>query len=182
MRTQVTLTYPVSQEKVLEIFGKEEFYRQRVADAIPAGSIPAGTGTTPQCQVEVSTTPTQIQATTLITVDPAGLQLPPVALKFLPATGLTLKLVEAWEVVSGVGTLQVEVGDMPVRAHAESRLLPLPAKEANAESYTTSATQRVSEVEVNVSIPFFGKKIESTIVEQLASVISAEENTFRKFI
>lgn len=178
MRTQLTLDYPASRDRVLEVFANPDFYRQRVSDAFPEGA-----GTLSQCAVEVAASPTQIRAVTVVTLNLEGLSLPPAAAKFLPAKGVSLRLEETWELAVGNGRLEVSVADLPVQAQAESQLVEVDSSIVNSSVDTgLSFTRRVSDVEIKVSIPFFGKKIEETLVTNLESVIRAENTTFQKFI
>ncbi|EEH64724.1 hypothetical protein HMPREF0044_0461 [Gleimia coleocanis DSM 15436] len=160
MKTSFEIAYPASLEKVWEVLSTPEFLTTRVTDQAQL-----------DCAASVNETDRGFVASTNVQADPAELKLPPIAKKFIPEAGIKVQVREDWDRTAGTSTLEVDAGGLPVSVSGFSRLVSEGAQ-----------TKRITEVEVKVSIPLFGKKIEQVAVENIESLITAETQTFKKFI
>ncbi|MCS4485255.1 DUF2505 domain-containing protein [Gleimia sp. 6138-11-ORH1] len=165
MKTSFEIIYPASIEKVITVLGDPDFLTARIEQQFPEESTEINYSGT------VLPTEQGFVAVTDLTASGTALKLPPVAQKFIPAAGLQLQVRDEWDTSNYTGIIEVDTGGLPVSVKGFSRLIPL-----------ESETKRIVELEVKVSIPLFGKKIEQQVVDNLESVASFETQAFTKFI
>ncbi|MDO5061298.1 MAG: DUF2505 domain-containing protein [Actinomycetaceae bacterium] len=165
MKTTFEITYPASLEKVVEVLGDAAFLTARIEQQFtndPEGIKYAGK-VLPSEQGFVAVT--DLEATV------EALRLPPIAGKFIPPTGVKLQVRDEWDTSNNTGIIEVDAGGLPVSVKGFSKLVP-----------EGGATKRIIDLEVKVSIPLFGKKIEQLVVDNLESVIRLETQAFESFI
>lgn len=163
MQTTTEINYPAPLQKTWEILSNPDFLTARITDYAP---LPAEANVHPTDRGHV--------ALTTITILPEKLKLPAIAAKFIPEGGTKITIREDWDKTTLSSTLEVETGPLPVTISGYSRL----EEQTHAGENTTL---RTTEIEVKISIPIFGKKIEQTAVANIAKLVTAETKTFAKF-
>lgn len=165
MRTTFEIAYPAPLEKVIEVLGDATFLTARIEQQFandPEGIKYAGK-VLPSEQGFVAVT--DLEATV------GALRLPPIVGKFIPPSGVKLQVRDEWDTTNSNGIIEVDAGGLPVSVRGFSKLLP-----------EGTATKRIIDLEVEVSIPLFGKKIEQLVVDNLESVVRLETQAFESFI
>lgn len=161
MDFKTSATYPAPIDRVKEMLVSEAFQRERLAE-IPVKILSVIVQQTDDGRTEIITN---------VLAKPKELHLPSAADKFIPRSGINVKLTETWNMDTDDGVITVEMGSLPVSVAATSKLIDEGA-----------ACKRTFDGKISVSIPFIGKKLEKTAVEALPQIMEDEEAAAKRYL
>ena len=160
MDFHTSVCYPANLAAVQRLFQSEEFFKARAAGS------PASVES-----VHVEALISEIRVTTKARIDAAVIDLPPVAQRFIPSSGIEITITETWNTTDNTGVIQVHADSLPVSMSATCAFIE-----------EEEAVRRDVNGKLKVNVPIIGRKLEQKAVAEVSKIAEHEQEIASQYL
>lgn len=160
MDFHTSVSYPADLAAVQRLFRNEDFFKARAAGS------PASVKS-----VRVEALVSEIRVTTTAHVDTAVIDLPPVAQRFVPSSGIEVTFTETWNTIDNTGVIKVHADSLPVSMSATCAFIE--------EGETV---RRDVNGKLKVNVPIIGRKLEQKAVAEVSKIAEHEQEVASHYL